>query len=167
MHIVHMVLCIYIDTYTFTCMWAGDGQGSLVCCSPWGRRVGHDWATEHWTYITLGFPHGSVVKNLPAVQELQEMQIWSLGRKIPWRRAWQPTPVFLPGESHGERNLVGNSPWDLRVGHNWCDLACMHTHITLSSELFLRYGSMAKYIHNHCHRKSPSYKTETLYPWNP
>ena len=26
---------------------AGDGQGSLVCCSPWGRRVGHDWATEH------------------------------------------------------------------------------------------------------------------------
>jgi len=27
--------------------------------------------------------------------------------KIPWRRAWQPTPVFLPGESHGERSLVG------------------------------------------------------------
>ena len=33
-------------------------------------------------------------------------------RKIPWRRAWQPTPVFLPGESHGQRSLVGNSPWD-------------------------------------------------------
>ena len=30
--------------------------------------------------------------------------------KIPWRRAWQPTPVFLPGESHGQRNLVGYSP---------------------------------------------------------
>ena len=27
--------------------------------------------------------------------------------KIPWRRAWQPTPVFLPGESHGQRSLVG------------------------------------------------------------
>ena len=27
--------------------------------------------------------------------------------KIPWRRKWQPTPVFLPGESHGQRNLVG------------------------------------------------------------
>ena len=32
-------------------------------------------------------------------------------RKIPWRRAWQPTPVFLPGESHGQRSLVGYSPW--------------------------------------------------------
>ena len=32
-------------------------------------------------------------------------------RKIPWRRAWQPTPVFLPGESHGQRNMVGYSPW--------------------------------------------------------
>ena len=31
-------------------------------------------------------------------------------RKIPWRRAWQPTPVFLPGESHGQRSLVGCSP---------------------------------------------------------
>ena len=31
--------------------------------------------------------------------------------KIPWRRPWQPTPVFLPGESHGQRTLVGNSPW--------------------------------------------------------
>ena len=31
-------------------------------------------------------------------------------RKIPWRRKWQPTPVFLPGESHGRRSLVGYSP---------------------------------------------------------
>ena len=31
--------------------------------------------------------------------------------KIPWRRAWQPTPVFLPGEPHGQRSLVGYSSW--------------------------------------------------------
>ena len=31
--------------------------------------------------------------------------------RIPWRRKWQPTPVFLPGESHGQRSLVGYSPW--------------------------------------------------------
>ena len=31
--------------------------------------------------------------------------------KIPWRRAWQPTPVFLPGECHGQRSLAGYSPW--------------------------------------------------------
>ena len=31
--------------------------------------------------------------------------------KIPWRRKWQPTPVLLPGKSHGQRTLVGYSPW--------------------------------------------------------
>ena len=33
-------------------------------------------------------------------------------RKIPWRRKWHTTPVFLPGKSHGQRSLVGYSPWD-------------------------------------------------------
>ena len=33
-------------------------------------------------------------------------------RKIPWRRKWQATPAFLPGESHGQRSLMGHSPWD-------------------------------------------------------
>ena len=47
----------------------------------------------HW-----GFPDGSVVRNLPAMQETEfHPQIG----KIPWRRRCQPTPVFLPGESHG------------------------------------------------------------------
>ena len=35
-----------------------------------------------------------------------------LVRKIPWRREWQPTPVFLSGDSHGQRSLVCCSPWD-------------------------------------------------------
>ena len=35
-------------------------------------------------------------------------------RKIPWRREWQHTPVFLPGESHRQRSLVGYSPWGHR-----------------------------------------------------
>ena len=38
--------------------------------------------------------------------------------KIPWRRARQPTPVFLPGESLGQRSLAGYSPWNHRVKHN-------------------------------------------------
>ena len=44
--------------------------------------------------------------------------------KILWRRAWQPTPVFLPGESHGQRSLVGykSTEWH-RGGHDWSDLA--------------------------------------------
>ena len=41
------------------------------------------------------------------------------GGKILWQRKWQPTPVFLLGKSHGQRNLVGYSPWDRkRVGNN-------------------------------------------------
>ena len=51
-----------------------------------------------------------LVKILPAMWET-----W-VG-KIPWRRAWQPTPVFLPGESHGQRSLAGYSLWD----HNKSD----------------------------------------------
>ena len=60
-----------------------------------------------------GFPG---VKNLPAMQET-----WfdPLVGKIPWRRKWQPTPVFLPGKPHGQRSLVGYSPWGCqRVGHD-------------------------------------------------
>ena len=50
-------------------------------------------------------------------------QCWRLGfnpwvRKIPWSREWQPTPVFLPGKSHGERSLVGHSLW----GHKESDI---------------------------------------------
>ena len=47
------------------------------------------------------------VKNLPAMQETQETWVNPWVRKIPWRRKWQPTPVFLPGESHGQRSLLG------------------------------------------------------------
>ena len=45
-----------------------------------------------------------LIKNLTAVQETQ---VQFLGREDPWRRKWQHTPVFLPGESHGQRNLAG------------------------------------------------------------
>ena len=38
--------------------------------------------------------------------------------RFPWRRAWQPTPAFLSGESHGQRSLVGYSLWGRRVRHN-------------------------------------------------
>ena len=47
-------------------------------------------------------------------------------RKIPWRKAWQPTPVFLPGESHGARPGGLWSIWLQRVQLDWSDLACMH-----------------------------------------
>ena len=48
------------------------------------------------------------IKNRPA---MQETQVQSLVGKIPWRREYQSTPVFLPGEFHGQGNLVVYSPW--------------------------------------------------------
>ena len=44
--------------------------------------------------------------------------------KLPWRRKWQPTEVFLPGEFHGQRSLVGHNSWGHRVGR---DLVAEHT----------------------------------------
>ena len=48
-------------------------------------------------------------------------------RKIPWRRAWQPTPAFMPGEPHGQRSLAGCSPWR----HKESDVAEVRAHIDL------------------------------------
>ena len=58
------------------------------------RTVGYDWATP-----------------------------LSLFSFIHWRRKWQPTPVFLPGESRGRGSLVGCRLWGRRIGHDWSDLA--------------------------------------------
>ena len=50
-----------------------------------------------------------VAKGLEFQLQHQSFQPWV--RKIPWRRKWQSTPVLLPGKSHGQRSLVGYSPW--------------------------------------------------------
>ena len=67
--------------------------------------------------VLLGFPGGSEV-NVCLQCGRPGFDPW-IG-KIPWRRKWQRTPVFLPGESHGQRSLVGYSPTrSQRVGHDW------------------------------------------------
>ena len=55
------------------------------------------------------------VMNPPAkAGDVKRCMFYPWVRKIPWRRQWQPTPVFLPGESCGQRSLVGYSPWSLK-----------------------------------------------------
>ena len=52
-----------------------------------------------------------VVKNLPAnARDIMDTDWIPWVGRIPWRRAWQPTPVLLPGETQGQRRLVGYSP---------------------------------------------------------
>ena len=70
------------------------------------------------------------------LQSMGSLRVWddwatslSLFTFMHWRRKWQPTPVFLPGESHGRRSLVGCSPW----GHEESDLTgWLHFHFSLS-----------------------------------
>ena len=59
-----------------------------------------------------GFPDGAGGKESTCWCRRRGFDPWV--RKIPWRRKWQPTPVFLPGESHGRRRLTGNSPWGFK-----------------------------------------------------
>ena len=73
-----------------------------------------------------------MVNNLPAnTGNIKRCGFHTWVRKSPQRWALQPTPVFLPGESHGQRSLVVYSCE--RVRHNWSDLACTEEHWQLSS----------------------------------
>ena len=53
----------------------------------------------------------SLVAQMESAYNVEDLGLISQVGKIPWRREWQPTPVFLPGESHGQRSLAGYSPW--------------------------------------------------------
>ena len=70
------------------------------------------WMNSEPVIQSEGFPGGSVGKK-PACQCRRHKRChfdpWC--RKMPWKRAWQPTAVFLPGESQGERSLVGYGSW--------------------------------------------------------
>ena len=66
-----------------------------------------------------------VVKNLPT---MWEVRVRSLVRKFPWRREWQLTPVFLPGEFHEQRSLAVYSPWSCKELDTTEWLIQTHTH---------------------------------------
>ena len=63
-------------------------------------------------------PHGILVKNPPVnAGDIRDVfDPWV--RKIPWRKKWQSTPVFVPGKFHGQRSLAGYTPW----GHKESDM---------------------------------------------
>ena len=73
-----------------------------------------------------------VVKKPPA--NTGDMRVRSLGRKIPWRRAWQPSPLSLPGESHGQRSLVGYSPWGRKESDTTAQLSRHAYKLTVTKE---------------------------------
>ena len=83
------------------------------------QRVRHDWATNTYflTHHLRGFPAGSVVKE--SACHAGDLCSTPESGRSPWRREWLLTPVFLPGKSCEQRNLVGCSPWGRkRIQHN-------------------------------------------------
>ena len=79
----------------------------------------------------LGFP-GDINGKEPTCQcrRHRRRQFELCIRKIPWRRAWQPTPVFLPGESHRQRSLAGYSPQSCKeLDTTDVTLVCMHVSV--------------------------------------
>ena len=78
-----------------------------------GKNVTSKTKKKHmkvWKFLAA-----QMVKNLPA---MRETQVWSLGREDPLKKGIVTPPVFLPGEFHGQRSLVGYSLWSCRVGHD-------------------------------------------------
>ena len=83
----------------------------LPCGAPRDVHVGQSlmlWRSQYPVSVG-GFPWWLSGKESSCQCKRHEFDPWV--RKIPWRRKWQPTPVFLPGKSQGQRSLMGYSPW--------------------------------------------------------
>ena len=100
------------------CVLFAGGRGER--CEPCGTLV--PWpgieprapavtvrSPNHWTSSELGLSRWLSGRELACQCRRRVFDPW-IG-KIPWRKEWQPTPVFLPGESHGQKSLVGYSSW--------------------------------------------------------
>ena len=85
---------------------------SLTSC-PWDAH----WVIFRFTYMHynyMGFLGGTGGKESACQWRRHKVLMCGLipgSGRFPWREAWQPTPVFLSGESHGQKNLAGQSPW--------------------------------------------------------
>ena len=99
---------VYFDNFCYKmCLW-----NKFVVVKP----------CHSWKYLWLCYRH---YKGLPwwlsgkeSTCQCKRCEVDPWSGKISWRRKWQPTPVFSPGEPHGQRRLVGCSPW----GHKDSDL---------------------------------------------
>ena len=112
-----------LDAHEFEqALGVGDGQGNLECCSPWGckesdtteqlnRTELEKAMAPHSSTLALKIPWTEEPGRLQSMGSLRVKHDWatslSLFTFLHWRRKWQPTPVFLPGESQGWGSLVG------------------------------------------------------------
>ena len=96
-------------------------MGGNFCSSFFSLEIWQTWFDKlvriifAWTSNILHtlniFRTSSVAQMVKSLPVMWKAWVQSLCQKIPWRSKWQPTPVFLPGKSHGWRSLTGYSPW--------------------------------------------------------
>ena len=98
-------------------------------------RLHPGWGTV-WAYV-LGLPCGSRGQK-SAGNAGDPSSIPGSGR-FPWRREWLPTPGFLPGEFHGQRSLVGYSPWGHKESDTTEPLSHFQKHTHTHSLTHMRY----------------------------
>ena len=94
----------------YSCLGNSMGRGAWRAIGQGTARVGQNWATNTFTFILNNF----------SKSQTHWATSLSLFTFMHWRRKWQPTPVFLPGESQGRCYL-----WSRRVGHDCSDLAAV------------------------------------------
>ena len=70
----------------------------------------------------------AVTQHLQQIVKVKKFDKW-VPHELTWRRQWQPTPVLLPGKSHGQKRLVGSSPWGLEQSDA---TERLHFHFSLS-----------------------------------
>ena len=87
--------------------------------------------------MTLKLPR---VKHPPKFRGRHQFDPW-VG-KIPWRRAWQPTIVFLPGESHEQRSLAVYNPWGLKESDTTEHITHIHTHSSCYTISFRKQNTL-------------------------
>ena len=101
--------CVFVQNILLSFRFQHHPLGILMHCCPL-------LVTSRYYLEILGLPGGSEGKEICLQCRKPGFDPWV--RKIPWRKGWQPAPVFLPGEFHGQMSLVGYSLWGCRAGHN-------------------------------------------------
>ena len=132
-NISHDVLCIQIkqgdskkktNTHTHTHTHTHYGCCAVLSCFSFVRLFMTLWTVSHqpslsigfyrqeyWSGLPFPFPQGALVVKIACQSKRQKRSKFSPRvRKISWWGAWPPTPVFLPGEPHGQRSLEGYTP---------------------------------------------------------
>ena len=159
-------MCVWV--FVYVCVCAKLPQSCPTLCNPW--TVSHQaplsmgfYRQKHWSGLPCPSP-GDLPnpRIVPGSLTSPALQTGSLGpHKLIERRKWQPTPVLMPGKSHGQRSLAGYRSQSMglhRVGHDWATFT--FTLIVLEKgdlPLFKRYRHYWKSYHGKKIKKKDVY----------